>query len=822
MLVCIGVVRITPFVLEEHHMSFLSGDVLHAIRALRHQRGVTLLGITIIALTVGLNTAVFSIVDGVVLRPIDARDPDKLVALCETDRGEPVDWCGASVPDIYDVGARSPSIAVAGAAREWPFVLRTPQGSDGINGGLATPEAFDALGIVAARGRLIERQDLGTSWRRVVVLTDRSWRTRFGGRPDLIGQTITLDDEPHVVIGILSPTATVPLLERVEMWRPIHFDPRDETRRDWRGFLAFVRLRPDAPLDRARTEITAIATGIQQAHFPEKPGWTIHVRGWQDVIVGSVRRTMYIFLASAGLVLLVGCANVASLLLAQGAARQRDSAVRAALGASRRRLLQAQLIESLLLATVGGTAAIALGWAGIRVFVALAPGGIPRIDEVALDLRVLAFTGGLVLLTTILVGVPPAARATRLDLQRVLAEAGRTGTRGRLTQVGNALVVFELALAVTLAAAGGLLARSFATLASWEPGFEQRHLVTAWALASSGRFGSREEIVNLWTRAEEELRALPSVISVGTASAGPLFGGDGESHFSLDGLPVPTSGARQSAAWFDVGPGYFRTLGIPIVRGRDVAATDRLGTPLVAVVNESFAHRYLSGVDPIGHTVHMAEHDADFRLVGVVRDIPPLRPGDPVPPQIFWSNRQVPRPATYFLVRTAGDPRIVAAVLSDRLKSVAEDLQVSQVRTMRDWLAQRLVRPRFSMVLMTAFGALALVLAAVGTYGVLAHSVSQRTKEIGIRMALGARPGEVVAGVLRQGMVLASVAVVLGALGALLLGRSVAALLAGVTPTDPLSFGVSAGVVLVSAAVACWVPARRASRVDPLVSLRME
>jgi putative ABC transport system permease protein len=436
--------------------------------------------------------------------------------------------------------------------------------------------------------------------------------------------------------------------------------------------------------------------------------------------------------------------------------------------------------------------------------------------------RVLAFTVVVSILTTLLVGTAPALRATHVNVHTTLSEGGRGGTASRAsTRLGSALIVTEIALAVILVTGAGLLGRTFATLMSWRPGFDQQHLLTVWTLASSGRYAKREQIVALFSRAEDELRTLPSVVSVGSGSAGPLFGGDGDGLFTVDGRTPATGAPRQAAFWFDISPGYFRTIGLPVMRGRDIADRDVDGTPLVAVVNETFVRRYL-GPEPLGRRIHMIEHDADFTIVGVVRDVPSVRPGDDVQPQIFWSNRQVPRPATYFLVRTAGDPTTVALAVRARLHAVDPDIHVSRVRTVREWLSLELVRPRFGAVLLATFGALALVLAAIGTYGLIAYAVAQRTREIGIRMALGARPRVIVGEILGRGLKLAGLGVSLGVIGALALTRVIRGMLAGVSSNDPLSFALSVALLIGGAALACVLPARRASRVDPVVALRSE
>ena len=803
-------------------MRALISDVRLAVRSLAKHRTVTVVAIATLALSIGITTAVFSVVNGVVLKPLPFTAPDRLVAFCEKDRSETTDWCGASVPNVYEIAARVPGIAVAGVARQWPFMMRTVDGTDAVNGGLASAEAFKALGIVPLAGRLIAPDEIGNNWRRVAVLSYDMWRTRFGAKRDVIGQAITLDGEPHTIIGVLPADARLPDLERVEIWRPVHVDPRDEQRRDWRGFLAFARLKDGASIEQTRRDVATVAADIQRQHFPTQPNWSIDVKSWLDVLVGSVRRTMFIFLGAVGFVLLIGCANVANLLLARSTVRQREMAVRTALGATRQALVRSLLVESLVLALAGAAAGLLLGWWASRAFVALAPAGIPRIDQVGLDPRVLAFTVGLSILTTILVGTAPALRATHVNLHSTLAEGGRSGMASRrATRLGGALIVAEIAMAVILVTGAGLLGRTFTTLLSWRPGFEQEHLLTAWALASSGKYQKAQQVEDLFARAEDELRTIPSVVSVGAGSAGPLFGGDGEGLFTIDGK-VPESGTpRQAALWYDISPGYFRTIGLPILRGRDVSDRDVDGAPRVAVINEAFAKRYL-GADPLGRRIHMVEHDADFTVVGVVRDVPPVRPGDAVPPQIFWSNRQEPRGATYFLVRTVGDPATVASAIRTRLHAVDPDLHVSPVRTARDWLSGALVRPRFGAVLLAVFGALALVLAAIGTYGLIAYAVAQRTREIGIRMALGARPSGIVAEVLGRGMKLAGLGVGIGFVGALGLTRLIRGMLAGVSPNDPVSFGISAGLLILGAVLACVLPARRASRVDPVVALRVD
>lgn len=800
-------------------MSEFIRDLRLALRSLL--RAPLLLGAAVLtlAISIGLNTAVFSVVDAVVMRPLPVHDPASLVALCEVDAGNVSDWCGASVPNVMDVAARSHTLSVVGAARGWPFVMRTTEGAEGVRGGLASAEAFEALGVRPFLGRLIRPDDAGKSWRRVVVLSYETWRARFGAQRDVIGRAITLDDEPHEIIGVLPPNARFPRLERIDFWRPLHFDPRDEEERGWRGFQIFARLKPGISIDAAQRDVASIASDIQHTHLPDKRGWSIGVTSWQTIITGSVRTSMYLLLGAVAFLLLIGCANVANLLLSRSTSRQRELAVRAALGASSARLARVVLAESVVIAALGTALGVIVAWWSVRLVVLLAPSGIPHIDTVMVDPRALAFAILLSLVASVIVGIVPAFRAARLDLRSTIGDGGRTGVGRDTRRIGAALIVGEITLAVMLVTGAGLLGRTFAVLSSWKPGFEQEHLLTSWLLASPGRFQTKRDLWTYFERGADEVRTIPGVAAVGTASAGPLFGGDGDQEFTLDGQPAP-QGTRQAVSWFDISPGYFRAIGLPIVDGRDIAPNDDDAAPNVAIVNESFVRRYFQGRPPLGRSVHMVEHKMDFTIVGVVRDVPALKPGDPIPAEIYWPNRQVPRPATYIVVRTSGDPATVASAMRARLRAFDPTLQVTQVRSMHDWLSQELVRPRFGAVMFSAFGVVALILAAIGTYGLLAYAVAQETRQLGVRLALGATPHVVMREVLGRGMRLAGIAVVLGLAGSVALSRVLQGLLAGVSAVDPISLGGSMATLLAVAALACWIPARRAARVDPVEALR--
>jgi predicted permease len=484
------------------------------------------------------------------------------------------------------------------------------------------------------------------------------------------------------------------------------------------------------------------------------------------------------------------------------------------------RIVRALLVEAFILAGTGAVCGIAVAIGASRAFKALAPSGVPRINEVRVDGRVLLFAAGLAVACTIVFGLVPSLRAARVDLAHALHEGGRTGThrRGRM---GAALVVLELALAVTLVATAGLLSRTFAVLNSWQPGFEQTHLLTFTLFAPTAKYSTKATVGGLWTRVEREILAVPGVVEVGTASAGPLFGGRETWEMESE-----RRGERFTASvrWSDVSPSYFTALGVPLVRGRSLSETDKPDEPLVGLVNESLARGFWPNEDPLGKTlvfIHGTDR-AEFRVVGIVRDVPPVRPDSPVEPQLYWSNRQLPRPFTFVIVRTAVAPASVTKAIRSRVRAIDRDLDPRSVRAMPELMASELKRPRFTMLLVIAFGGAALLLAAIGTYSVLSFVVSQRTREIGIRLALGAQRRSIIGDVVSSGFGLVGAGLALGLGGALVASRALRGLVAGISLTDPVTLAATSIILILVAAAACTLPAWRASRVDPVTALRAE
>jgi len=800
-------------------MSSLWADIKYGVRVIGKNPGFAAVAILTLALGIGANTAIFSVVDSILLRPLPFPDSERLVVLCEEN---PViaGFCVASPTNVEDWSRQSRAIEALGIGRDWAFILKTETGSEGLSGGLATPGFFQVLGLNAQVGRLFLPEDQQLGRNNVVVLSHGLWQTQFGGDPSIVGRVISLDDQSYSVVGVLPAGVEVPRLEYVEIWTPLHIDPTAEEHREWRGFKAYGRLAAGATLGEARDEMNVIAGRLAEAYPATNEGWTISVAPLREHVVGSIRATLLIFLGAMGFVLLIGCANVANLLLARATERRREFAVRAAIGARRSRLVRLLLTESLLLAMVAGALGMVLSFWAVEAFIAFAPGGIPRLDEVGIDRSVLAFATLLSMATCVVFGLAPALFASRLDLNQSLKEGdqrspGRSGSRLR-----SALVVSEVALALVLLIGAGLLTRSFVELLRWEPGFDQSNLMETWLLASDGKYSGAGQVAALFDAAVEEVASLPSVVSVGMTSAGPLFGGREPDEFTIAGRPAPEPGQRPVARRYDIGPGYFRTLGIPLQTGRDFNAADTRGAPPVAIINETLARRYFPNEDPIGQQVTMLERP--MTVIGVVADVQPFRAGDPIEPEIYWPFKQRPRYATFLLIRTSSDPTATIRPIEQRLKTLDPDMSISTFRTMEELVGRQLVRPRFNMLLIGVFASVALLLAAIGIFGVISYSVAQRTREIGVRVALGAADGDIFRSVVGRGMTLTLTGVALGLVGAFGVTRVLSSLLVGVRPTDPLTFVSIAVLLMLVALLACYVPARRAMRVDAMVALRSE
>jgi putative ABC transport system permease protein len=793
-------------------------DARFAVRVLAKRPGFTAAAAVTLALGIGANTAIFSVVNSILLNPLPIADAGRVVTICETNPAV-AGFCIASPPNVEDWSEQSSSFESIGLARSWPFILKTADGVAGKNAGLATPGFFQVLRYRPLLGRLLQPEDLIEGNNHVIILSHAMWQSEYGADPEIIGRRITLDDEPYEIVGVLSAEAQPPQMEWYDFWAPLHFNPRNESRRSWRGFRPLARLAPGVTLESARSEMTTIASRLASQYPETNEGWGIRIIPLHEYVVGSARPMLLTFLGAVGFVLLIGCANVANLLLARTAGRQRELAVRTALGAGRSRLLQLLLGESLALSFLGGALGVALAWGAVDAFVATAPGSIPRLDQVSVDARALAFALLVSVVTSILFGLAPSLQATRLNVGEALKEGERKQTGRSNLRLRNALIVSEVALALMLLVGAGLFIQSFATLLKWQPGFDRDNLLTVWLLASSGKYSTGDEVVGLFERAAEDVEALPSVTSVGATSAGPLFGGREPGEFVLDGMDAAEDEPR-IARWYDIDPEYLQTLGIPLLAGRYFDANDTRDTPNVAIVNETLASRFWPGLDPLGRS--LSYEGRSMTVVGVVGDVQPFLHGTPVDPEVFWPKRQYPRGATFLVIRTAVDPLTLVPTIRDRLTTLDPDMQVSGFATLDQSAGRQLVRPRFNMLLVGSFAAVAIALAGIGIYGVVSYSVAQRTQEIGIRIALGARHGNVIGWIVVTGMKPIALGIAVGLGGAFAVTRLIASLLYGVQPRDPVTFIATAMFVTVVALLACYVPALRATKVDAVEALRRE
>ena len=799
-------------------MTELLRNLRQATRVLIRTPAFTASVVLLLGLGVGANTAVFSFVRGILLRPLPFADSDGLVILCETHEsiGQ---HCVVSPPNALDYAARARALSAVGQTRDWSFQLRLADHTRVVRGGLATPDAFTVLQAQPAYGRLFLPDEQRPDRHKVVLLSHELFVSFFAADQRIVGSTIQLDRQPYTVVGVLPDGFEMPGFE-AELWTPLHFDPRAEDQRSWRGFATLARLADGTTIEQAQAELSGIAQQLGREHPDTNEGWGLRVANLNAHLVQSVRPALLLFSAAVALLLLLTCANVAALLLVRATHRHQEFALRLTLGASSSTLLRQLLTEALLIGSSAGAVAWLVGLAVVKTFVLLAPAGVPRLEQITVDPLVIAFAFVLSLATAVLVILLPAMRLARLEPYRSLREGSsrltaRTGLRAR-----RILVTTEVAVAVTLLTGSALLMRSLNTMLDWQPGFERSQMLVANSFTPQGKFESADALALLFQRMEAELARIPGVQSAALVSAGPVFGGIEPMRFNVVGRPPDNRNA--ALRFYDASPSYFRTVGSPVRRGRGLQESDRRGSTVVGVINEAAAQRYFSGTDPLHQQLRFEGDDELVEIVGVVANTRPFNPDQPADPEIYWSNRQRPRLGNYFVLRVNGDAAPVAKAIPAAILRVDADVEVSPARTVDELVARRLVPARFRAFLMTAFAALALTLAAAGLFGLLAYNVALRTMEFGIRMALGARPGQLLGAVLQEAMWLAGAGLGIGIVASIALARFLVGLLSGVGTYDPLAYLVTVLLLSVVAALATVVPAVRVLRVQPMSALRAE
>ena len=810
-------------------------DLRYALRMLAKNPGVSLIAVVTLALGIGANTAIFSVVSAVLLNPLPYQQPDRLVSL----------WADVPVHGQWRVSPANfldwkkqntvftDVVAFGGSA----MTLTGDGEPEQLSGSLVTDGYFQVVGAQPMVGRAFLPEEFQPGKGQVVILGYGLWQRRYGGDKNVINRTLTLDDKSYTIIGVM-PAGIYPA-------RPTpagHIDFGDKTQDYWRPWSNFgdiasyrsahiigvlARLKPEVTLEQAKAEMNTISARLAQEYEDDKDEGVI-VSPFINEVVGNVRPALVTLLVAVGLVLLIACANIAGLLLAQHAARTKEIAIRAALGAGRARLVRQFFVEGLLLSLFGTVAGLGVAQLGLKVLLKFVPQQIPRLAQVGLNWRVLGFTLLLSLITCLLFGLVPAWQASKPDLQTALEQSGRTSGPGAARlRFRQMLVVFQVSIAVMLVIGAGLLIKSFWLLRGVDPGFKAERVLSAGVKIPDSKYPQPNDINNFFKQLQERVAAIPGVASATVAYDPPLISNWVDS-FEIEGKVAESE--NQNANFIPVGPEYFDTVGAQIVTGRGFTPQDDQDHPGVAIVNEAFVRHYFPNEDPLGRRLKPSpprriwkkQKLMSFEIVGIARDVRFAGLSKSSEPAYYLSASQAPLADMTVLVRTTNEPTSIVAALRQAVWSIDPNQPIADVKTLQQIVSESIAQPRLNMLLMMLFGALALLLSAVGIYGLLSYAVTQRTQELGIRMALGANVTDVLKLVLKQGMFLALIGEAIGLAAAFALTRLIRGLLFDVTPTDTSIF---AGVVVVltfTALVACWVPARRATKVDPLVALRYE
>jgi putative ABC transport system permease protein len=809
-------------------MDTLQQDIRYAVRRLIKSPGFTLVAVLTLALGIGANSAIFSVVNGVLLKPLPYPESDRLVGVYHaTGSGRAV----MSGPNFTDVMKNVKSLENVAAISTGRMVL-TGQGEPvRLNVAEVSASFFNVLRTQPVLGRAFNADENTPGRTNIVVLSHGLWLQRFGGQVNIVGKMIQLDGAPREVVGVMPQGFSYPA--RREAYVPLEYDGNFVTLQRGAWYLDVVaRLNPGISAEQARAEVEALGEVLRAQYADSNANIGLTTFPLHEDMVGEIRPAVLVLLGAVGFVLLIACANVANLLLARAAARGSEMAVRTALGAGRMRLVRQLLTESVILSFIGGALGLLLAMWGVEFLVALEPQGIPRLDAVRVDAVVMLFTLGVAVLTGLVFGMVPAFHATRAGLSSALKEGGRGGAAGRgSARARGALVVAEMALAVTLLAGAGLLLRSFVKLQAVDPGFHTQQALTFELSLPDVRYRADDARIAFFDELLPRLRALPGVRAAGAVMGLPLTGLEFIISFEVAGRPPAPPSQRPSMQVRVATPDYFTAIGIPLQRGRLFTDDDRQGTTKVVLITEAAARTFFPNEDPIGKQITLGwgrRDDAGQRLraggevVGIVGDVKEAGLDEENPPQIYLAHRQWPVTSMSVLLNTTTPPASLTNAVRAQVHAIDPNLPLANVRTLDEIVARSISQPRFYMLLLAIFAGVALTLAAIGIFGVLSYAVAQRTREIGIRMALGAQARTVLGLVVRQAMVLVLIGVVVGTAAALLLSRTMDGMLFAVTPSDPLTFASVAGVLLGVALLASFVPARRATRVDPVVALRAD
>ena len=801
-------------------MDTLFRDIRYGFRSLLKRPGFTAIALVALALGIGANTAIFSLVNAVVLQPLPYPEPERLVWVWGNFPGG--NRASVSPADYLDFRSQNKSFEqFAATVSITSTTTLTGSGEpEPLNASVVTGNYFQALGVTPALGRGFSLDNEKPGNDQVAIISYELWQRRFAGNPGIVNQRINLDSKSFEVIGVMPKNLTFP--QTADLWVPLNFDGNPELRVRKAHFLRPLgRLKPGVTMAQAQSDTDGIATQLEKQYPNSNTGWSLRLEGLRDRLIGSSKTSLFILFGAVGFVLLIACANVANLLLVRAAGRQKEIALRTALGASRFRIVRQLMTESLLLAIIGGTIGALIAAWGIDLLVLLSGNTIPPTATVRIDATVLAFTLVTTVITGLLFGLAPALRTMKLNLSDTLKEGGRSGGEGTLkNRTRSLLVVFESALAVVLLIGAGLLIRSFIALQNTNPGFDANNVLTMRVDLPRGKYDTPEKASSFFQQLEQRLSGLPGVEKVGFITELPLTGQPNDAPFTVEGRPAVARGQEFGADFRRVNQNYFEALRIPLLRGRNFTPQEVRDNARMIVVSESLVNTAFPNEEALGKRLMTVLSDKPFEIIGVVGDIRhrslEFQPYATMYLPTFTSGRM------NLTLRTQGDPMSLVPAVRKEVSGIDPEQPVAAIRTMDEWVDRSTATPRYRTTLLGLFAAIAMILAATGIYGVMSYSVAQRTHEIGIRMALGARQGDVRRMVVGQGMLLVAVGLGIGLLTAFGVTRVMNTLLFQVTAKDPLTFLAVAGLLSIVAFVACFIPARRATKVDPLTALRYE
>jgi putative ABC transport system permease protein len=809
-------------------MGTLLRDVRYALRVLGKQPGFTAAAILAVALGVGANTTIFSTVDALLLRPFSFNAPDRVLMVWEQKPQIGMERGSVAPANFYDLRDHARTLQNLSAYYDNPYNLSEGDKPERIEGTVVSASLFAAVEGRAALGRTLTQEDEEWGRDKVVVLSHGLWRRRFGSDAKIVGRELKLNGEGYTVVGVMPEKFGFPP-NGGELWKPLSFNPEGRQERGNHYMRVLGRLKEGATPEEARAELVALGRQIEQQYPETNTGRTFGVQSLNAYYTRGARPFLLVLLGAVGFVLLLACANVANLLLVRGATRQKEIAIRMAMGASRARLVRQLLTESVVLALAGGALGVLLAVWGVALTTGSIPYSmaryIPGWENVAVDRRALLFTLGVSILTGVVFGLAPALQATRTNFNDALKEGGRTSGSHARSRLRSLLVVAEITLSLVLLVGAGLMIKSFIGLTHVEPGFNPSNVVVMDLTLAGERYEKPQPRVDFYQQLLRKIETLPGVERVGAVNLIPLSRSNTSANFTVVGRTPPPKGQESDAGWRPSSPGYLAAMGVPLRRGRYLAESDdRADAPRALLINEALAARFFAGEDPLGKRLDFgnAEKEGTWEIVGVVGNVRHEGLEEKIEPEVYPAHARSPWRSMTVVVRTAGEPTQIVAAVQNELRSLDRDQPLFNVRTLDRVVHESLAGPRVAAAMMGVFALIALLLATIGIYAVTSYTVTQRTHEIGVRLALGAQPGSILRMIVGQGMLLTLVGLVVGLGAAFLMSRAMTKVLYNVTATDPVTF-ISISIFLTAVALAAnYFPARRATKVDPMTALRCE